>query len=267
MRYLIGLPLFLFGLCSSSPAETIDDRDPLELIVLSYNIHHAEGNDGRVDIERIARVILDADPDLVALQEVDRFVRRTDGADQARQLAELTGMHMRFGFAINYQGGDFGNVILSRHPIHAYTTYPLPGEPGEDRVLMHAVVLLEAPDGGAPDTVSFMATHLDTFREPREASIPLILDRVPAEAGHLHILAGDLNDLPDSPAIRALQERFILPGAASPLPTHPAANPDRQIDYILYLPAPGWRLDSLWVIPEPLASDHAPLAARFILHR
>ena len=59
------------------------------LRVLTYNIHHAAGTDGKVDIERIARVIQSAKPDLVALQEVDQATKRSGGVDQLARLAEL----------------------------------------------------------------------------------------------------------------------------------------------------------------------------------
>ena len=54
----------------------------MTLRVLSYNIHHAEGIDGKLDVARIARVINDCQPDLVALQEVDKLVERTESIDQ-----------------------------------------------------------------------------------------------------------------------------------------------------------------------------------------
>ena len=45
--------------------------------MLSYNIHHGEGTDGKLDLARIAAVIKAAKPDLVVLQEVDRNTTRT----------------------------------------------------------------------------------------------------------------------------------------------------------------------------------------------
>ena len=48
---------------------TLQAAEPLRLRVLSYNIHHAEGVDRQLDVERIARVILSVKPDLVALME------------------------------------------------------------------------------------------------------------------------------------------------------------------------------------------------------
>jgi endonuclease/exonuclease/phosphatase family metal-dependent hydrolase len=46
--------------------------DGRRITVLSYNIHHGEGMDGKIDLERIAKVITSVSPDFVALQEVDR---------------------------------------------------------------------------------------------------------------------------------------------------------------------------------------------------
>ena len=71
--------------------------EPIRVRVLSYNIHHAEGVDRDLDLDRISRVIRSVDPDLVALQEVDRKVTRTRGVDQPAELARLTGMKVVFG--------------------------------------------------------------------------------------------------------------------------------------------------------------------------
>ena len=50
--------------------------------VLTYNIHHGEGMDGKIDLERIAAVIKRLEPDVVALQEVDVKTTRSQGVDQ-----------------------------------------------------------------------------------------------------------------------------------------------------------------------------------------
>ena len=44
---------------------------PGRLKILSYNIHHGEGVDKKLDLERIAKLISESDADIVALQEVD----------------------------------------------------------------------------------------------------------------------------------------------------------------------------------------------------
>jgi endonuclease/exonuclease/phosphatase family metal-dependent hydrolase len=48
-----------------APAETT-------VTVMSFNIHHGQGTDGVLDLERIARVIRASGADIVGLQEVDR---------------------------------------------------------------------------------------------------------------------------------------------------------------------------------------------------
>ena len=72
---LAGMSLMLFWVCSviaqSSPVRTGQD-----LRIMSYNIHNGMGLDGRRDLERIAAVILEVNPDIVALQEVDSVTER-----------------------------------------------------------------------------------------------------------------------------------------------------------------------------------------------
>src|SRR5436190_5201783 len=72
------------------------------LRVLTYNIHHGEGTDGRVDLSRLAEVVSAVDPDLVALQEVDEGTERVNGVNELAELARLTHMHPAFGKAMNY---------------------------------------------------------------------------------------------------------------------------------------------------------------------
>ena len=74
------LAMLLFG-------QSADAARPLAIRVLSYNIHHGEGVDGKLDLQRIARVITSVKPDLVALQELDRNTTRTEKVDQPAVLA------------------------------------------------------------------------------------------------------------------------------------------------------------------------------------
>src|SRR5688572_27405034 len=83
------------------------------LRVLTYNIHHSEGRDAQFDLDRIAGVIRAANPDIVALQELDQGNSRS-GFDvfQLNRLAELTSLDGYFGKTINYMGGEYGNGVL-----------------------------------------------------------------------------------------------------------------------------------------------------------
>ncbi|MFK7847007.1 MAG: endonuclease/exonuclease/phosphatase family protein [Rhodothermales bacterium] len=262
--YLIGrfFLLLVFGVSSiSCDAQSVETAPAIELVAMTYNIRHGAGADGEVNLERIANVILSAQPDIVAVQEVDRFVERTNRADQATQLADLTGMHMRFGFADNYQGGDFGNLILSKHPIDSLALHPLPGPPGETRVLMEALIHIGRGDQRVP--VTFMSTHLETIEFPRRASAPLINNTIPVNPQHLYILGGDLNATPQTPTMDTLAVKWTNPVLSSPVFTFPADSPDRQIDYLLYNAPATWSVKEVFALDAPISSDHAPLVAVF----
>lgn len=248
----------VFAAAEASPAGESADHSR-RLRVLTYNIHHGEGIDGRLDLERIARVIRSAEPDLVALQEVDNRTMRTGQVDQAAELARLTGMNVAFGGNLDYQGGKYGNAVLSRYPIARQRNHLLPRlDDGEQRGVLEVEV--ELPGEGPP--LVLLATHLDHRRGDREriASAKAINELIGKAADRPAILAGDLNDLPDSPTLGEFS-RLWKNSNDEPLPTIPVAEPARQIDYVLFHPAERWNVIETKVLEEAVASDHRPLLA------
>src|SRR6478609_2091418 len=99
---LLGLTALLH-----SPALAAEPEGKNRLRVLTYNLHHGEGTDGKLDLKRIAEVIKATQPDVVALQEVDRNVKRTNQVDQPAEYAKLTAMNAGFARAIDLQGGEY----------------------------------------------------------------------------------------------------------------------------------------------------------------
>lgn len=79
--------------------------------VITFNIHHAEGDDAKVDLDRIARVALAAKPCIVCLQEVDRHLPRTGNLDFPALLAEKLGMRAIFDANYRFDNGEYGNAI------------------------------------------------------------------------------------------------------------------------------------------------------------
>lgn len=232
---------------------------PLTLRVLTYNIHHGEGTDRRIDLGRIASVIQSATPDLVALQEVDKETTRTNGVDQAARLGELTGLHSLFGKAMDYKGGAYGVALLSRWPLVEPRTFPLPADPGiEPRVVLSANV---QPEPTAP-RLSFLVTHLDHRADPvqRTSQAEKLRELFPPDAKPA-ILAGDFNAVPDSPVMQGIFREWNDSAEAATFLTCPARKPVRKIDYILYRPAASWRVIQTIAIDEPVASDHRPVLA------
>jgi len=181
--------------------EPADGLPPRALRVLTYNIHHGEGTDGKPDLPRVAGVLKAARPDVVLLQEVDRNTTRTGRVDQAAELARLTGLHAEFGKAIDLQGGRYGQAILSRFAPKNVKPDPLPGKAGQEaRVVMRATV---EPGGGWP-AVTVLNTHLQHDDGPtREAQAAKLSELFGAAEGAV-VLAGDLNAAPGSPPIRVV---------------------------------------------------------------
>src|SRR5690606_19457021 len=92
-------------------------RDSITLRILTYNIYHGETTDGRVDMDLFASIINEVKPDLVALQEVDKNAKRTGVIDITKELSKRTGLNGHFVKHRDFQGGEYGNAILSRFPV------------------------------------------------------------------------------------------------------------------------------------------------------
>lgn len=233
--------------------------EPTRVRVLSYNIHHGEGTDGKLDLERIARVITSVTPDIVALQEVDKKVTRTGGVDQPAELARLTKLHVAFGGNIRFGGGDYGNAVLSRFEIAREKNHLLPSiDQGEQRGVLE--VELKLP-GEAP-ALLFLNTHLDARRPDAErvASARAINELVAKFPQRPALLVGDLNDVAESETLKVLGGDWSKTNDAV-LPTIPADRPRRQIDFVLFRPASAWRVAECRVLDEAVASDHRPIFA------
>jgi endonuclease/exonuclease/phosphatase family metal-dependent hydrolase len=260
-KFFAGLLLVTAGLRSAS-AEL-----PTELRVLTYNIHHGEGVDGKFDLPRIADVILSASPHVAALQEVDQATARASGVDQPAELARLTGMEVVFGRNIDFQGGGYGTAVLSKLPVKAHSTVKLPSlYDGEQRGVQ--VVELGSPREAG---LVFLCTHLDYRPDDRErlASAEVINNLAAQYAHRLMVLAGDLNAEPESRVIREFEKRWTpvgrgtkqQPEATRQLFTYPSEKPRKWIDFVLARPAERWLIAELRVLDESVASDHRPLLA------
>ncbi len=99
--------------------------------VLSWNIQCGKGVDGEIRIDRIARVIRElGDPDVICLQEVSRKLPLLDGVaptDQVDELAALFPHHVPvFGAAVQTADWAFGNLTLTRLPLHSVVVHALP---------------------------------------------------------------------------------------------------------------------------------------------
>jgi len=240
-----------------------DRRDNgIILRVLTYNILHGATMKGDFDLDRIAEVIRSVDSDLVALQEVDFKTDRARNYDLATELGWRLKMAPLFGKAMDYDGGGYGEGILTKMPVISSRIVPLPHSPGNEQRTALEVIVEVAPG----DTISFIGTHLEHQRGSGDRVDQVKkINRVFLKNRYPSILVGDLNDVPESEAISILKEYWSDADRGHPGPTYSSVNPQRKIDYILYRPEDLWDVVEHRVICDSVASDHCAVFSKLRL--
>jgi autotransporter-associated beta strand protein len=240
--------------------------------VMTYNIHSGVNpTNGTVDTTETANYILNNNVDLVSLNEVARFMPRSNGRDIIGELSQKTGMAYVFSNNDTSLTGDdqFGNAILSKFPILLKDHRLLPNINGnEQRGWLKAVVDVNGK------YISFQSTHLDFHASDTERLMCgtninawLTNETVPA------IICGDFNDTPNTSIYNLMDTKWddtwLTAGDGSlgrtvPSPGYPN-NLNARIDYI-------WKQHGTTITPTNAfvgygieASDHYPTLTDFIL--
>lgn len=258
---IVALAFASLSLLTNAPAK--EDK-PQQIRILCYNIHYGQGTDGIYDIARLAEVINKTKPDLVALQEMDVHVKRSGRVHQLQELAKLTKLHARFGPTQHYQGGLFGNAVLSRFPILNVVIQPLPyteSTPEKTTYPRATVAVTVKTPNGKP--LRIVSTHFQhNMPEDRVAEAKAVNalftfkdETIPT------ILAGDINAKPEDEPVQILLQKWTNAIDKEATPTVPATAPKSRIDYIFYRPASAFKVIETKVIPESIASDHRPVFA------
>ena len=217
--------------------------------IMTYNIQHGAGLDDVLDLDRQAKVIKDADPEVVGLQEVDSCVKRSGYIHEAAVLGKSLGMYNTFGPAIPLTRGKYGVAILSKEKPLSHRVIPLPGN--EERVLL----VCEFQE------YVFATTHLALEEENRLTSLDIILEEA-ARWDKPFFICGDWNDIPSSTLITKMKRSFRFLNNISNISssyTFPAGTPNKIIDYIARYGRTGTSVTKRQVINEPDASDHRPV--------
>lgn len=258
----IGGGVLIWLLMTGTELAAQHAEKPLPIKVMTYNIHHANppsrAKDSLIDLEAVARVINQAKPDLVALQEVDVHNARAGmSVNEAETLGRLTGMHYFFTRALDYRGGEYGDAVLSRYPITDTIGHQLPKLGAREEIRSLCMVKVRLPDHRE---IYFASTHLGLSEASRILQAHALTDII-QPLGLPLILGGDFNAKPQSGAMQimdSIMSRSCTSGCDLTIPTE---HPREKIDYILYRPAGRFRVISEHTIHETYASDHLPVLA------
>lgn len=123
---------------SSLSASSHYDRP---LSVVTYNIRGCRTDSGTADPELVIAALRTLDADIIALQEVDSSLPRSQFVNQVETIAAGLKMNYAYGPSIDFVIGTYGNAVLSKFPIQtpnsssslptgsreACWTSPLPG--------------------------------------------------------------------------------------------------------------------------------------------
>jgi endonuclease/exonuclease/phosphatase family metal-dependent hydrolase len=259
----------------NGPREICDEAIPMLLRTMTWNIRAGFGNDAMTgershtpDLEQIASVIRRVQPDVVALQEVDRFRDRSGYVDQTETLAELTQMDGVFAPNLVDGAGEYGVATLSRLPILEHEHVRFPSVDGwEPRGLLDVLVETEGVQ------IRIMNTHMQVGLDgddteaawQREDAASGIALRARA-AQEPVVVMGDFNADPLSPEFADLQrltDAWAEQGRSGlTFPSSPVREATDRIDVIFA--SQRWLVREVIVLDTTetrLASDHFPLVA------
>jgi endonuclease/exonuclease/phosphatase family metal-dependent hydrolase len=236
---------------------------------MSYNIAAGHG-----DLDRTGAAIRSANPDLVALQEVDvHWNVRSAFVDQATALGAALGMEVCFAHIYKLPPTDtskrwreYGVAVLSRFKIERCENHPLTRlstqAEGTPPSLMPGFLEAHVVANGV--RLRVFDTHLDYRPDPavRRQQVAEMLERI-GNAATPTLLMGDLNATPRAPELAPLLQRLrdAWTGPDSGL-TYPADVPAKRIDYVLT--SAHVRVRDIRV-PTTTASDHRPVVADLVV--
>lgn len=222
--------------------------------IVSYNIHSGKNMDNVLDIPAIADAVKAIEPDICALNEVRMRTKDVGGLELAKEIADASDMYWRFGRAIYYNGGEYGNAILSKYPVSFSRVVPVPDVPEEERErrfeprsVLEAIVLTDK------GPVQVLTCHFGLTRGEQVRAVETVLSVLRSDMPALFM--GDLNIEPDNDLIALLRRRLNDTGSDSPL-TFPARDAMSKIDYIFA--SEHFDCTPLCTV-RTLASDHLPV--------
>jgi endonuclease/exonuclease/phosphatase family metal-dependent hydrolase len=224
---------------------------PLQVRLLTWNVHGCVGRDGVCDPDRVASVLEAAQPDISALQEIDS--RTTSAArDPFSYFGKVLGWTSVAARTLAARDGQYGHILLSRWPVESLGEIDLSVRWREPR---KAIVGAVASPAGR---IIVIAAHLGLLPFERRRQFARLTQRIAGIAERPLVVLGDFNDFPG----RGLAERSLCPPltATPEIATYPSRLPLLPLDRIWFTSP--LELSTIATLRDAgRASDHLPLLA------
>lgn len=237
------------------------------LRVVTWNVHHCRGLDGRTRPERVARVLQRIGADVVALQEVSSLEGGPCARDHAGCIARRLALEVHHGTNRTIDGARYGNAVLTALASGPGCNYDISVGRYERRGCLRVDI-----DLGGGNVLHVFNVHLGVSSAERRGQAELLERSGLFDDGALpgpRVLVGDFNEWN-----RTVASRFLAARLARAAPTgrlawpfsYPGLLPITAIDRVYH--DRGLRLRSLRACRSYealLSSDHVPLVAEFDL--
>jgi endonuclease/exonuclease/phosphatase family metal-dependent hydrolase len=248
------------------------EKSPSDFTIraMTYNIHSCLNLDGNILPKRVANVIRQSEPDVVALQEVDAGMPRTHSQDQAKLLGEILEMDYVFFPVVSSGPQKYGLAVLSRLSFQGVNYDWLPGLYPKLNLNLQRRGVIQAILKTKAGPIHFFNTHLSLFKAERRKQLQALLGEKWLSAipqNEPVIFCGDLNSGPFSSLYHKLTDHLkdVQKAVKNPQPPKSTYHPR----------LPLFRIDHIFVskhfrilkvdVPinkeSKVASDHLPLYA------
>ncbi|MBL8820364.1 MAG: endonuclease/exonuclease/phosphatase family protein [Planctomyces sp.] len=261
--------------------------------VACYNIAHGRGlatsnwdggtfEERKARLQQIADLLKELDADIVVLNEVDFDSSWSLNINQAQSLATLSGYpywaeQRNLDFRILAWNWQFGNAILSKHPITHASELDLPGYSTVEACLAGKKKGLSCTIAHDSGELRIIGVHLCHRSEEIRVQSAQVIAEIASSDAIPTIVAGDFNSTPTGfpnsqtgplgdNAMDVLDASRVFHRLPEQPPESPAeltyhsAQPEKTIDWIL-IPK-NFRFIKYHAEDSPL-SDHRPVIAEF----
>lgn len=222
------------------------------LTVITYNIASGHKLNGDNNQNELINYFKKDNYEIIGLNEVDRITKRSNKVDQIKVLSNSLKYNYAFSKSIEYQGGQYGNGILSKYKIISSKNIPLSNEGlSEKRSILQTIINVNGI------RVNIFVTHLEwKDKNIRQKQILQVKNIIESVNGPI-ILMGDFNTQSTDEVKVFLQKLNVIYGEERPI-TVPEKN--TLLDYIFF--SKDIKLLK-WDIDKNEISDHYPVKATF----